>query len=143
MITKMEATSSWPGHTEKLTYPADDLGFVPANWIRGFDVVGEESEARYEAYAPMLRWLRADRKGPDSSEDMLEGRSGSVRRRFLSIHAGEDYGYPLSGMRHGDETVLFCKMAGGRARPRSTRAKRNMRSAGSSRATTVSQFLRT
>jgi hypothetical protein len=113
MITKMEATSSWPGHTEKLTYPADDIGFVPANWIRGFDVVGDENEARIEVYAPMLRWLRADRKSPDSSEGMLPGPGGSLRRRFLSIHAGEDYAHPLSGMRHIDETVLFCKMDDG------------------------------
>ena len=31
----------------------------------------------------------------------------------LSIHAGEDYSHPLSGLRHIDETVRFCEMRDG------------------------------
>ncbi|WP_231421258.1 hypothetical protein [Pseudomonas sp. Leaf59] len=79
------------------------------NWIRGLDVVGDENEARIEIYAPMVRWLR----GKAEPDDIFLKSKGAPSRLYLSIHAGEDYAHPLSGMRHVDETVTFCEMERG------------------------------
>ncbi|AKU11196.1 hypothetical protein AzCIB_1291 [Azoarcus sp. CIB] len=80
--------------------------FEPARWLRGLDVAGNENDLRIEWFAPLLRWLRLGLKphGPDA-----QPRSGF----HLSIHAGEDYAHPLSGLRHVDETVRFCEMRDG------------------------------
>lgn len=80
--------------------------FHPARWFRGLDVAGDENDLRIEWFAPMLRWLR---RGFVSRPNCEQASSGF----HLSIHAGEDYAHPLSGMRHIDETVRFCEMRDG------------------------------
>lgn len=80
--------------------------FQPSRWLRGLDVAGDENALRIEWFAPVLRWLRShvpQRRDGDSATPGFH----------LSIHAGEDYAHPLSGMRHVDETVRFCEMRSG------------------------------
>lgn len=73
----------------------------PPRWIRGFDVAGDENVARIELFAPALRWLRRGaRPVPDGSVPLPDF--------HLSVHAGEDFAHPLSGLRHVDETMRFC-----------------------------------
>lgn len=80
--------------------------FEPTRWMRGLDVAGNENDLRIEWFAPLLRWLRLGLL-PQSPQ-------AQVRTGFhLSIHAGEDYAHPLSGLRHIDETVRFCEMRDG------------------------------
>ncbi|QGZ41056.1 hypothetical protein IP92_03617 [Pseudoduganella flava] len=80
--------------------------FYPGRWLRGLDVAGDENLVRSEVFAPVLRWLR---RGLLSRPPGEQGSAGF----HLSIHAGEDYAHPLSGMRHVDETVRFCDMRAG------------------------------
>lgn len=80
--------------------------FEPSRWLRGLDVAGNENDLHIEWFAPLLRWLR---QGLQSRRDGPQANSGF----HLSIHAGEDYAHPLSGMRHVDETVRFCEMRDG------------------------------
>lgn len=80
--------------------------FQPSRWLRGLDVAGDENALRIEWFAPVLRWMRSH---------IHAHREGHVATPgfHLSIHAGEDYAHPLSGMRHVDETVRFCEMRSG------------------------------
>ena len=80
--------------------------FDPSAWLRGLDVAGNENDLHIEWFAPLLRWLRSGSQ-PDHQNAPL--RTGL----HLSIHAGEDYSHPLSGLRHVDETVRFCEMRSG------------------------------
>lgn len=80
--------------------------FQPARWFRGLDVAGDENALKIEWFAPVLRWLRSGFKSRPDGE-----RANSDFH--LSIHAGEDYAHPASGMRHIDETVRFCEMREG------------------------------
>lgn len=80
--------------------------FQPARWFRGFDVAGDENALKIEWFAPILRWLRSGFKPRPDGERASTG-------FHLSIHAGEDYAHPASGMRHIDETVRFCEMREG------------------------------
>jgi len=80
--------------------------FQPARWFRGLDVAGDENALKIEWFAPMLRWLRSGFKLRPDGERASTG-------FHLSIHAGEDYAHPASGMRHIDETVRFCEMREG------------------------------
>lgn len=80
--------------------------FKPANWFRGLDVAGDENDLKIEYFAPVLRWLRRGFLSRPGLENSIPG-------FHLSIHAGEDYAHPVSGMRHVDETVLFCEMRDG------------------------------
>ncbi|WP_438394976.1 antiviral RADAR system adenosine deaminase RdrB [Caballeronia sp. DA-9] len=80
--------------------------FQPARWLRGLDVAGDENVARIELFAPMLRWLRT---GLPTRPECERASAGF----HLSVHAGEDYAHPVSGMRHVDETVRFCEMRSG------------------------------
>lgn len=80
--------------------------FEPARWLRGLDVAGDENDLHIEWFAPLLRWLRL---GLQPLCSKAQVRSGF----HLSIHAGEDYAHPLSGLRHVDETVRFCEMRDG------------------------------
>lgn len=88
----------------------DDNGkpmrLVPSRWLRGLDVAGDENLTKTEIYAPALRWLREGMCSKHEREPASDG-------LHLSIHAGEDYAHPLSGMRHIDETVFFCEMRAG------------------------------
>lgn len=79
------------------------LNFQPYHWFRGLDVAGDENALKIEWFAPILRWLRS--KGAFGQDSKVENESF-----HLSIHAGEDYAHPASGMRHVDETVKFCEM---------------------------------
>ena len=81
--------------------------FQPSRWIRGLDVAGDENAQRIEQHAPILRWLR---RGLSSS---AVNATVITPGPHLSIHAGEDYAHPLSGLRHIDETVRFCEMRSG------------------------------
>ncbi len=80
--------------------------FYPGRWLRGLDVAGDENLVRSEVFAPVLRWLRRGFLPRPPGED---GSTGF----HLSVHAGEDYAHPLSGLRHVDETVRFCAMRHG------------------------------
>ncbi|WP_439837817.1 antiviral RADAR system adenosine deaminase RdrB [Aeromonas caviae] len=80
--------------------------FQPSRWFRGLDVAGDENALKIEWFAPVLRWLRSGFKFQLEDE-----RAGTGFH--LSIHAGEDYAHPASGMRHIDETVRFCEMREG------------------------------
>ncbi|EMI4157215.1 hypothetical protein V6432_004178, partial [Vibrio parahaemolyticus] len=82
------------------------LHFQPNRWVRGFDVAGDENALSIEWFAPILRWLRRGfLPGLDSDKAHLGF--------HLSIHAGEDYSHPLTGLRKVDETVTFCEMREG------------------------------
>lgn len=80
--------------------------FEPSAWLRGLDVAGNENDLRIEWFAPLLRWLRLGASRDHRDASMRAG-------LHLSIHAGEDYAHPLSGLRHVDETVRFCEMRSG------------------------------
>ncbi|MGL4926150.1 MAG: antiviral RADAR system adenosine deaminase RdrB [Plesiomonas shigelloides] len=80
--------------------------FQPARWFRGLDVAGDENALKIEWFAPVLRWLRGGFKSSLNGERASTG-------FHLSIHAGEDYAHPASGLRHIDETVRFCEMREG------------------------------
>ncbi|UVM20890.1 antiviral RADAR system adenosine deaminase RdrB [Pseudomonas wadenswilerensis] len=80
--------------------------FQPSSWLRGLDVAGDENALRIEWFAPVLRWLRSYILQRDKGDSATPG-------FHLSVHAGEDYAHPLSGMRHVDETVRFCSMRSG------------------------------
>jgi hypothetical protein len=80
--------------------------FQPSNWFRGLDIAGDENALKIAGFAPMLRWLRS---GLYPVPDGLRASTGF----HFSIHAGEDYAHPASGLRHIDETVRFCEMREG------------------------------
>ncbi|KTR87664.1 antiviral RADAR system adenosine deaminase RdrB [Pantoea dispersa] len=80
--------------------------FQPSNWFRGLDVAGDENALKIADFAPMLRWLRS---GVYPVPDGLRASTGF----HFSIHAGEDFAHPVSGLRHIDETVRFCEMREG------------------------------
>jgi len=82
------------------------FNFQPSNWFRGLDVAGDENALKIACFAPMLRWLRS---GLYPVPDGLRASTGF----HFSIHAGEDYAHPASGLRHIDETVRFCEMREG------------------------------
>ncbi len=84
----------------------DHPRLIPSRWVRGLDVAGDENLVKTEIYAPALRWLRQGMRRKSREEPASKG-------LHLSVHAGEDYGHPLSGMRHLDETVQFCEMQAG------------------------------
>ncbi|MCJ8268351.1 MAG: hypothetical protein MJK04_03015, partial [Psychrosphaera sp.] len=77
--------------------------------IRGFDVAGNENHFPIHVFAPALRYLR---EKPLSIKH-VDGRSELIQRRYLSIHAGEDYSHLITGLRHIDETVSYCNMGQG------------------------------
>ncbi len=72
-----------------------------ADFLRGFDVAGNENDLRIEVFAPSLRVLRGTGMRATAMHKPL-------RQAHFSIHAGEDYSHLLTGMRHIDETVQFC-----------------------------------
>lgn len=97
----------------------DDMGtefkVFPSEIIRGLDVVGDETRWPIERFAPMLRWLRSAEAAPGAPLILPAGLSPERPAPCLhfSIHAGEDYAHPLSGLRHVAETVEFCGMGSG------------------------------
>lgn len=103
---ELEKTSGWQNLDIFKNIKKNNFEFKPKNWIRGLDVAGNENAVKTELFAPMIRWLM---------NVPLNNYSGQgVKHDFhLSIHAGEDYSHPTSGMRSIDETVQFCKMKRG------------------------------
>lgn len=83
-----------------------NFSFEPIRWFRGLDVAGNENDLRIEWFAPLLRWLRSGSNPYSPGSQVCSG-------FHLSIHAGEDYAHPLSGLRHVDETVRFAEMRDG------------------------------
>lgn len=70
--------------------------------LRGFDVAGNENELPIEVFSPALRLLRSSthhHKFPNEKR---------LRQPFITLHAGEDYGHILSGLRAIDEAVTYC-----------------------------------
>lgn len=103
---RLKSESEW--FSTPFIRQSDALGlrFVPSRWVRGLDVAGDESGWPIEYFAPQLRWLRRGLLPRSAHEPASSG-------FHLSVHAGEDYSHPLSGMRHIDETVRFCEMRDG------------------------------
>lgn len=85
---------------------------LPAELIRGLDVVGDETRWSIEMFAPMLRWLRSTAATNDPLNESISSQE-AILQLHLSIHAGEDYAHPLSGLRNVDEAVKFCEMRSG------------------------------
>lgn len=75
--------------------------------VRGYDVAGNENDLPIEVFAPALRVLRAAKYSA--------GEHWSIRlpRPFITVHAGEDYGHLLCGLRAIDEAVEFCQLGEG------------------------------
>ncbi|QXH48360.1 hypothetical protein KSS93_10740 [Pseudomonas xanthosomatis] len=103
---KLASDASWEREELLNTSPLWAGRLQPARWVRGLDVAGDENAVKTEVFAPSLRWLR---QGLQNRPYRREPSLGL----HLSVHAGEDYAHPLSGMRHVDETVVFCDMRSG------------------------------
>ncbi|WMN82031.1 antiviral RADAR system adenosine deaminase RdrB [Vibrio parahaemolyticus] len=82
------------------------MHFQPSRWLRGFDVAGDENSLAIEWFAPIIRWLRRGFLCYPYGDKASLG-------FHLSIHAGEDYAHPATGLRKVDETVTFCEMREG------------------------------
>ncbi len=102
----IQCQNGWKLPAFLATQQMANLKFVPSRWVRGLDVAGDENLLKTEVYAPALRWLRKGLRAKNGYEPPSPG-------LHLSIHSGEDYPHPLSGMRHVDETVRFCEMRQG------------------------------
>ncbi|MDL5030948.1 hypothetical protein QRD43_03435 [Pelomonas sp. APW6] len=113
----LHSYQAWPitrpaGHDGNGLEPEFEV--FPSQIIRGLDVVGDETRWPIERFAPMLRWLRSPEAAPGIPRKLPEGPGQRPEPQLhLSIHAGEDYAHPLSGLRHVDETVDFCEMGAG------------------------------
>ncbi|EJG0582197.1 hypothetical protein WB856_002688 [Vibrio vulnificus] len=106
LVRNLESASGW-NTAEFLGGKLNpNFHFQPTRWFRGLDVAGDENAIKIEWFAPVLRWLRSGFKPLPDGERASKG-------FHLSIHAGEDYAHPASGMRHIDETVRFCEMREG------------------------------
>ncbi|KJV32783.1 hypothetical protein VI06_04970 [Aquitalea magnusonii] len=106
LFRNLQAASGWNAPEFLGGQLNPNFHFQPARWFRGLDVAGDENALKIEWFAPVLRWLRSGFKSRPDSESASTG-------FHLSIHAGEDYAHPTSGMRHIDETVRFCEMREG------------------------------
>lgn len=113
----LRAPDRWDFTPLMRTNPASGSQAMPlaTQLARGLDVAGDETRWPIEIFAPMLRWLRHREPAGDLFEPPnLPILSLPQMPPFhLSVHAGEDYAHPLSGLRHVDETVLFCGMCTG------------------------------
>ncbi|MCZ8227532.1 MAG: hypothetical protein O9249_00195, partial [Burkholderiaceae bacterium] len=97
------------------------LDFHAGRWLRALDVAGDETAWPIEYYAPQLRWVRARLEAnplfgaTDSRMHDIGNRQSPLHchKVHLSVHAGEDYDHPASGLRHVDETIRFCAMRSG------------------------------
>jgi adenosine deaminase len=97
----LKSQNIWKGNPLRHDSPGEKPTLAQARLVRTLDVAGDENMLKTEVFAPALRWLRTLPRPAD--EKPLQ----------LTIHAGEDYAHPLSGMRHIDETVRFCDMREG------------------------------
>lgn len=99
---KLRSESKWTDIGRDLPGKPSGYELHPARLIRSLDVSGDENLSKIEVFAPALRWLRS-----------LKRRNSDQTPLLLSVHAGEDFAHPVSGMRHIDETVCFCNMQSG------------------------------
>ncbi|MAP20633.1 MAG: hypothetical protein CL582_06805 [Alteromonadaceae bacterium] len=106
LIRRLSSQSGWSDATFLGGKLNPNFHFQPSRWFRGLDVAGDENDLKIECFAPMLRWLRSGLHTKDQNQFPNQD-------FHFSIHAGEDYAHPLSGMRHVDETVRFCEMREG------------------------------
>lgn len=106
LFQKISQQTGWSDPAFLDGYLSQHFHFEPHAWVRGLDIAGDENKTRNEIYAPMLRWLR-------SGLQPNVRKAGAQSGFHLSIHTGEDYAHPLSGMRNIDETVRFCEMRHG------------------------------
>ncbi|WP_324014970.1 antiviral RADAR system adenosine deaminase RdrB [Aeromonas hydrophila] len=106
LMSNLQSVSGWNAAEFLGGKQNSNFHFQPARWFRGLDVAGDENALKIEWFAPVLRWLRSGFKSRPDGERASTG-------LHLSIHAGEDYAHPASGMRHIDETVRFCEMREG------------------------------
>lgn len=106
VMDSLESTSGWSAPEFLGGNLNPNFHFQPTRWFRGLDVAGDENALKIEWFAPVLRWMRCGFKSRPDGERASTG-------FHLSIHAGEDYAHPASGMRHIDETVRFCEMREG------------------------------
>ncbi|ALU44890.1 antiviral RADAR system adenosine deaminase RdrB [Pseudoalteromonas rubra] len=106
LLRKLNSQSGWSESTFLGGKLNPSFHFQPNRWFRGLDVAGDENALKIEYFAPMLRWLRSGLHSKSATET-------ACKDFHFSIHAGEDYAHPLSGMRHIDETVRFCDMREG------------------------------
>ncbi|ELE9728712.1 hypothetical protein RM407_002362 [Enterobacter kobei] len=106
LVCNLQSGSGWVASEFMGGNLNSNFRFQPARWFRGLDVAGDENALKIEWFAPVLRWLRSGFKSKQAGELACSG-------FHLSIHAGEDYAHPASGMRHVDETVQFCQMREG------------------------------
>lgn len=83
--------------------------FLPSQFVRALDVAGDETKWPIEVFSPMLRWVRYQ----ENVKDLMGMSCVPPTWLHLSIHAGEDYTHPLSGLRNIDETVTFTGMTKG------------------------------
>jgi hypothetical protein len=102
LIRNLQSASGWNAPEFLGGKQNQNFHFQPARWFRGLDVAGDENALKIEWFAPVLRWLRSGFKPLSDGERASTG-------FHLSIHAGEDYAHPASGMRHIDETVIFVR----------------------------------
>ncbi|MFM5075520.1 antiviral RADAR system adenosine deaminase RdrB [Aeromonas hydrophila] len=102
----LQCNAGWNIHEFLYGQLNPNFRFEPARWLRGLDVAGNENDLHIEWFAPLLRWLRLGQHTPSQASQVSSG-------FHLSIHVGEDYAHPLSGLRHVDETVRFCEMRDG------------------------------
>lgn len=110
LATSLRSRSRWS--LDRLD-PRAGFALMPADLIRGLDVVGDETRNGIEMFAPMLRWLRQGERHRTARRPSGRLLSPPTVKLHLSVHVGEDYAHPLSGLRHVDETVRFCGMRGG------------------------------
>ncbi len=84
--------------------------------ITSIDVAGDENRTPPEVFAPIIKYLRRDiKKLDDFREDYIKHqRDGhdfvENYKLRLSVHAGEDFNYIVTGMRKVHETVKFYHM---------------------------------
>lgn len=106
MMRNLQTESGWCAPEFLAGKLNPNFNFQPTRWLRGLDVAGDENDLKIEWFAPILRWLRSSFRSTLNREPVNTG-------FHFSIHAGEDYAHPASGMRHVDETVKFCEMREG------------------------------
>ncbi|WP_374518523.1 antiviral RADAR system adenosine deaminase RdrB [Undibacterium squillarum] len=106
VMNGLQKISGWDGVEFFGGVQNKQFRFQPIRWFRGLDVAGDENALKIEWFAPALRWMRNGFK-------QLPACHAAGTGFHFSIHAGEDYAHPASGMRHVDETVRFCEMREG------------------------------
>lgn len=83
--------------------------------ITTLDVAGDENKTPPEVFAPVIKFLRRDfRKTDNFKFNLLKTLNGNrfldSSKLKLSIHAGEDFNYLITGLRKIDETIKFYHM---------------------------------